>query len=399
VRKIINGILFISFLSLIVIWLFADIPLFSPIAEKSDSFSKNKNSINKKIYGFLPYWNMDNFSFQEELTDVAYFSLTINEDGSLKTRDGENLDPGFFRLQSDEFSDIQNMILNKQKKTHIVLSLFENKKIESFLDSDESSEKFFQSLDSVLLAYPFSGLNLDIEYTGEANQELRDKYTLFIKKLSQHIKARYKGEVELSIDTYAAAASKKMIWDINSLHQHVDYIVVMAYDFHRSSSTQSGPVAPLFKKQNSWKESIHSYLADFAKKVPTHKILLGVPFYGYEWQTTTREPQSFTFPKSGATASYKRVQELLKRRKELQIEEGWDNDALAPYLTYVEDDEFFTIYYENAKSIEYKLDYVNQLELGGIAIWSLGYEGNSREIWDTIQQTLLHEQATSSTNQ
>jgi chitinase len=399
VRKIINGILFISFLSLIIIWLFADLPLFSPLAEKSDSFLKRQNQVNKKIYGFLPFWNLDDFVFQEELTDIAYFSLTINEDGSLKTNDGENLDPGFFRLQSDEFSNIQNQMLSKQKKTHIVLSLFENKKIENFLDSSESTDKFFQSIDSVLLAYPFSGINLDVEYTGEANQELRDKYTSFIKKLSQHIQARYKNKIELSIDTYAAAASKKMIWDINNLHPHVDYIVVMAYDFHRTSSTQSGPVAPLFKKENSWKESIHSYLADFAKKVPTHKILLGIPFYGYEWQTTTREPEAFTFPKSGATASYKRVQELLKNKEELQIEEGWDEDALAPYLTYVKDEEFFTIYYENAKSIKYKLEYVNQLDLGGIAIWSLGYEGNSREIWDAIQQTLLHEPTTNSTNQ
>lgn len=392
-KKVINFILLVSLLSLIGIWLFADLPLFSPFS--SDLKSQNNQQEPKKIYGFLPFWNLEEVYIQEELTDLAYFSLTINEDGTLKTKG----DPGFSRLSSDKFDEIQNKLLKQDKKIHIVLSLFDNKKIENFLNSEEAQNNFYQSLDSLLLAYPFDGLNLDIEYTGEASGELRDKYTNLIKKISQHLKVKYKNKVEFSIDTYAAAATKKMIWDINQIHEEVDYIVVMAYDFHRSSSSQAGPVAPLYTKENSWKESIHSYLADFAKKVPTQKILLGIPFYGYEWQTTTREAQAFTYPKTGSTASYKRVKEILNKKEELELKEHWDENALAPYLTYVENENFYTIYYENEKSISYKLEYVNQLNLGGIAIWSLGYEGNSRDMWNVIQQSLLLEQATSSTDQ
>lgn len=397
-KKIINGILLLSFFTLIAIWLFVEIPLFSPFSPDINKLTKSSQT-NKKIYGFLPYWNLNDVVLQNELTDLAYFSLTINDDGTIKTNDEENLDPGFYKLQSEEFSQLQNHTINQGKKTHVVLTLFENKKITAFLDSPEAMTKFYESIDSLLLAYPFDGLNLDIEYTGEASDELRNKYTQFVLNLSTHLKTKYP-TIEFSLDTYAAAASKKMLWDIKNLHQHVDYIVVMAYDFSQSHSAQAGPVAPLFNKDNSWQESIHFYLSDFAKQVPTNKILLGIPFYGYEWQTTTREPQAFTFPKTGATASYKRVKEIIARKDELQLEEHWDEVALEPYLTYSENGNFFTIYYENPESLKYKLDYVNQLNLGGIAIWSLGYEGNSRELWDVIHQQLLPlETATNSISQ
>ena len=90
----------------------------------------------------------------------------------------------------------------------------------------------------------------------------------------------------LSIDVYAGASDNKQLWDIPALAPVVDYIVVMAYDFHRRSSPQAGPVAPLFGGSELWDSDINEHLRKFLEYVPREKILLGVPFYGYEWQTT-----------------------------------------------------------------------------------------------------------------
>lgn len=172
------------------------------------------------------------------------------------------------------------------------------------------------------------------------------------------------------------------------LQSQVDYMVVMAYDFHRRSSPQAGPVAPLFGGKEYWDSDINQHLADLTKIVPKHKLLLGVPFYGYEWQTTSREAQAHTFPETGSTASFKRVKTILEQKEKLQVEQNWSEQALSPYLSYVKDGEIYVIYYENSRSLSYKLDYVNQLDLGGIAVWALGYEDTTRELWDTIQRKL-----------
>jgi spore germination protein len=127
-------------------------------------------------------------------------------------------------------------------------------------------------------------------------------------------------------------------------------------------------------------------LQAYLKVVPASKIILGIPFYGYEWQTTSRAPQSHTFPDTGSTAMVERVSALLENKEELKLEEHWSQEALSPYLTYEKDGVIYTIYYENSRSLSYKLDYVNQLDLAGIAIWALGYEGQSRYLWDVIER-------------
>jgi spore germination protein len=192
--------------------------------------------------------------------------------------------------------------------------------------------------------------------------------------------------IELSFCLYSSAANKPWLWDISALTPHVDHVVIMAYDFHRSSSSVAGPVAPVFGGKEHWDSDIVTHLKEFTSLVPPEKIILGVPFYGYEWETTSGHSRASVFPGTGSTASYNRVQELLKNQTQPDIQEHWDELALSPYLTFTQNNRSHVIYYENQRSLSYKLDLVRDLQLGGVAIWALGYESESREPWDVIQQ-------------
>lgn len=391
-------ILFVKIISLFLVvlvitaslslWWFSDLPLSSPInslstfrfLQQQPEFSLDK----KIIYGYLPYWNLNNFSLQSEITHLAYFSLGIAANGTLIQQQADGTEPGFSKFKSDTFLDIAATAEKQNIAVELVLTQFDPDDIANFLTSDTAQQKLIESLDSVLLAQPVSGISIDIELNGTPSPALRKGMTGFIKKLRAHTDSRYQ-HLQLSIALYASASEDTGIWDISELSKVVDYLIVMAYDFHRRSSAQAGPVAPLFGGKKLWDTDINHHLQNFIKKVPSEKLLLGIPFYGYEWQTTSRDAQSHTFPDTGSTASVARVQELLKRKKDLQVQEHWNSDALSPYLSYIEDGQTFVIYYEDSRSISYKLDFVNQLELGGIAIWALGYEGQSRELWDVIQ--------------
>ncbi len=384
-------LVFVTFFATIAVslWTFWDIPLISPIDSLTTFMFLSKSQLAKNnekiIYGFLPYWNVNKFTLQKELTHLSYFSLTLNADGSFSsTSDGE-LDMGLHRLNSDEFTEINKDLIDNKKKSEIVVSQFNHDDIAYFLGSQTAQTNFFQSIDNVLLAYPFSGINIDIETSGETNEKMRQDLINFMAKLRKHLDEKY-NHIQLSIDMYAGAAANQQLWNVKEIEPYVDYIVIMAYDFHRSSSAKAGPVAPLFGGKELWDGDINGYLQAFLKVVPSEKILLGIPFYGYEWQTTSREAQSHTCPDTGSTASYTRVAEILEREEELDVQEHWNEDALSPYISYIEDGEIYVIYYENSRSISYKLDYVNQLDLGGVAIWALGYEGNSRELWDVIER-------------
>jgi spore germination protein YaaH len=368
------------------LWYFWDEPLLTPLSSLTTfNFLPGINRSQKKkiVYGFLPYWNLNEVTIQPEITHLAYFSLTMGPDGFIITRQDGGQEPGYNKLDSERLIELTNQVSENKDKIEIVLTQFNNDDIVSLLSDPEAHQNLITSLDSILLAYPVSGVNIDIEYTGKVTEKLRNDFVTFMKTLNEHMDKKY-NHVQLSIDMYAGAATKEQIWDVEQIAPEVDFIVVMAYDFHRRSSSQAGPVAPLFGGDELWDSDINHHLKNFLTKVPKEKILLGVPFYGYEWQTTSKDPQATTYPDTGSTASYQRVQEILKRRNELNVEEHWHETALSPYLTYTEDGENWTIYYENARSISYKMEYVHQLDLAGIAIWALGYEGDTRELWDQI---------------
>lgn len=393
-NKILGIVLTIMVSALAIFWLVQETPLLSPLSETPlfqflPTYEKGQNQ-NRIIYGFAPFWYLDKITLQPEITHLAYFSLTIGPEGNFLTRNDQGGEPGFAKLSSDSLLDLNNQLKkekSKNRKLDLVAAQLNNADIEDFLASPSAHIKFLNSLDSILLAYPFNGINLDIEYTGNASPELRQQMTKFVKDVREHLNKKYDG-IELTIDMYAGAANKNMIWDVAEIAPNVDYIVVMAYDFHRSSSQIAGPIAPLFDADASWKESINKYLKAFTENAPQEKILLGIPFYGYEWRTTEKKPGALTYPGSGAIASYKRVLEILEDREILGVEEHWDETALSPFITYTKDGKNYTITYENARSLSYKLEYVNQLDLGGIAIWSLGYEGDNRDLWDVINKKI-----------
>src|SRR5690606_3758253 len=128
---------------------------------------------------------------------------------------------------------------------------FNNDDIVNLLSSPQAHQNLLSSLDSLLLAYPVSGVNIDIEYTGPVTDSLRQRFVELMTTLRTHLNSKYQG-VTLSIAMYAGASSTYTLWDIERINPQVDYIVVMAYDFHRRSSPQAGPVAPLFGGKELW---------------------------------------------------------------------------------------------------------------------------------------------------
>jgi spore germination protein YaaH len=392
--------LLLIFTILFAINLFYETPLSSSINQDSRLHYLKELIIPKKpqkiVYGFLPYWNIDQVKIEKELTHLAYFGLDIASDGAIISKDQDgNLDPGYRELQGEKFLDLISQIQIQKGKIELVLKQFDNDTISNFLNNQPAQDNFLKSVDSILLAYPITGINLDIEYSGENSQTLRPNLVQFVKKLNAHLDQKY-NNINLSIDVYASAASNpQSLWDLNALKTEVDYIIVMAYDFHQRSSTQAGPVAPLFSENGQWNKDINQHLKIFFEQVPREKILLGIPFYGYCWRTDSKQAKANTYENTGFTVSYKKTKELLamaegKTSQEPtwqgahQIKKSFDENALSPYLTYEQDNELYTIYYEDATSLTYKLEYARQLDLAGIAIWALGYEDEERELWQAI---------------
>lgn len=346
-----------------------------------------KSTTQRRVLGYLPYWTLKEAAISDHLSDVAYFSISLQADGRLREGLNGERDLGLVRLQEESFTDWMQERHKKGQRVQITVSLFDPDIISSLVSNANSRRQAANSLAQLVASYPFDGVQLDVEYSGEVTDQLRTNYVQFVREVDAEL-ARLDPQIELSVAMYGSAASRYTFWDPGRLHSLVDFLVVMAYDYHVRSSPVVGPVAPIFGRgAGRWEDDVVSNMRDLLQQVPADKIVLGIPFYGYEWTSTSDQPGSTTFPDSGATATYKRVADILGDPK-LKAQERWDEDALAPYVTYQENGRTQFIYYENTRSLSYKLDFVEQLDLQGIAIWALGYEGGHPELWEVIGQKL-----------
>ena len=70
------------------------------------------------------------------------------------------------------------------------------------------------------------------------------------------------------------------------------------------------------------------------------------------------------------------------------IEKHWDSVAKSPWLIYTQSGAIKQIYYENDRSIQAKLDFVKNKNLGGVSLWALVYEGKYKEVWDLFSSAV-----------
>ncbi len=257
----------------------------------------------KMVLGFLPYWEVGAAQLQPELTDLAYFGITIGSDGSfVRTQSNGEPDIGTTRADSAPVARLKQQLRLSNTQYHLVFKQFNNDDIQTFLSTPAARDRFIDAVDRELRTGSIQGINMDIEYSGENAGGLQEPYTNLLSELDTLLKTKYP-DVILSIDMYASGAENDQIWHVERMAPFVDYIVVMAYDFHRRGSVQSGPVAPIFGDGEKWNGDINSSLADFLAQAPNEKLLLGVPFYGYGWQTTDTTAPSNTFPGPASSCS------------------------------------------------------------------------------------------------
>ncbi len=334
-----------------------------------------------EIVGFLPYWqtNTSPASGDSALTDLAYFGLTIDTDGSIKRYDapGEE-EPGLTTLKKES---VQKRITDAKTRgisTSLVIHLADEERVASLAATPiQSAIQLATELEPLMERNNFTKLNMDIESFVEATPAGQLAMELFFKTL----RARIPSSIKISVDIAPIAIIKPKLIDPFLIAPYVDQLIVMGYDFHYTGSSVTGPVAPLSGAGVTRTIDIMSLVGELIRTVPKEKVILAIPLYGYEWESTIPSSVSATIPGSGKTASLKRIESVIRPGcvEANTCIDGWDETAKQPYMIIPEKDYFRVLYYENERSINEKIRYAKDMNLGGIAFWALGYEDSHFE--------------------
>jgi len=207
----------------------------------------------------------------------------------------------------------------------------------------------------------FDGIHIDFEGLDGVD---RPHLTAFMEELSAAFRAQGKWV------TQAVPAREKELnvgwagaFDYAALGRANDLIVLMAYGFRTASSTTPGPPADL-----PWVSRTVGFASGL---IPPQKLLLGVPFYGYDWNTASGPP--------ARALHYSELAELVRARG---ITPGYDEASQTATLSYSDGGQRHEVWYEDARSLAAKLDLVEQYSLAGAAAWRLGHE--DPQVWEAF---------------
>ncbi len=355
-----------------------------PIA--TESASQEVNIVRREVIGFLPSWSVAKKVkvYPKNLTQIIYFGLGINKDGSI-IKYGENNVPvlEWSYFNSDYFKEIRKEASASSTKVLISIKSFDNATIDNIISSPIATNRFAGQLLELINEYDLDGVNIDFEYFTDTNFPTSKFLAKFLEELSLKLK-KDNPDIIISIDVNATVVIKDKAYNMTSISKSVDQVILMAYDYRGPKSTRSGSPSPIYGEINE--HSIWESVESLSGRVPNNKLILAIPFYGYEWQTFTNKHKSFIVEGTGALATYKRVKELLKERDD--VKKSWDNISKTPWLSYTQYGEIQQIYYEDDRSIGEKIKFVKEKNLGGIGIWALGYEGDYTEPWEIIETSL-----------
>lgn len=319
-----------------------------------------------EIVGFLPYWLLKSADkdYSKYITTLTYFGLVLNSDGSVKKLNNpQEEEPGWTSLKT-------YTVTPKYKNSLLVISGDDGVIGDMMTDPVASANNLINDVAPIMKDKQFTDLNLDIESFMTASDSARANFTTFVSTVTDQVKAQKLGTVTL--DLIPISLIKSDLYDARAIGAIVDRVVLMTYDYHYTGSFTSGANAPIGGVGTSLEYDTETAVKEALKVMPASKILLGIPLYGYEWETIDSHPESATIPGGSSIASSSRVADILASCASCSAQ--FDAIAGEPYVIYPENNYFNQIYFENEASMKEKIAIAQKYHLGGVALWALGYE-------------------------
>jgi spore germination protein len=341
----------------------------------------------KEVFGFAPFWTfdkIDNADFQT-LTTMSYFGVPVLSNGDL-----DRSDQGYVTFKSDHATNVFKKAHQNGTRVVLTLTQMEGGTILALMDNPAAQENVIHQAVGEVQQRGIDGINVDFEYGSDPGPQYRAAFTRFVANLTQEMHNQNPNS-KVTVSVYAGSVKEPKIYDIGALAQNSDGIFMMAYDFANISADQVMPTAPLYgAKQGQYWYDVSSAVDDFLTVMPANKLILGVPWYGYNYAVYLPETKSQTlnYYSSAYSQPYATAEADVapNRPGVVDYREGWDDLGQVGYKAYYTNSGLWRmIFLEDTRSLTAKYDFAKAKDLGGVGIWALGFEDGHSEMWSLLR--------------
>ncbi len=251
------------------------------------------SGLRRQVFGFLPYWELSGAQSSlnyDVLSTIAYFSVGANARGDLRKRskDGSTT-TGWGGWTSSSMTRVINEAHRHGTRVVLTISVFAWTSSQadvqrSILGSATARRNLARQAAAAVRDRGADGINLDFEPLASG---YADEFVTFLRTVRAELNKIGKG-YQLTYDTTGFIGNYPLEDSVGS--GAADAIFVMGYDYRTAGSSSAGSIDPLSGPRYDLTDTVRAYTG----RVPSSRLILGLPWYGRAWSTTTSDVGSKT---------------------------------------------------------------------------------------------------------
>lgn len=326
--------------------------------------SQPKNFI---VYGFYPDWPYRP-AYQPDwsvLTHIAWYKWIQNSDGS---------------LENSSNMSYYNMVKAQAHQHGVKITLCIKSSDTAVMDSVLANHQtdFVNNVSHTVQVLGADGVNLDWEAPQDINAITGTSNVPLFESLMANLYTTLKAQNQsyhVSIDTPRGIKDIAAFKNAN-LSKYVDSDFLMSYDYcNRATTSPNSPHNSTTRYDDT--DAVQETLKYFNRS----QIILGIPFYGYDYTTGSEQPgASITDEQAILIGDAINGSRIFGRI--------WDTDSNTPWYRYQVNNTWHQVWYDDDESLSLKYRYSKSASLGGVGFWALGYENNYTDIWKVFNPSL-----------
>lgn len=276
------------------------------------------------------------------LTFLSPFSYSVTPSGELISPPDEDL----------IYSAVRTAVMPLMVVTNIYDGTFSTEVLSEILADVSATRRLIDSIMYELDRKGYYGVNLDMEYIAPDDREI---YNEFLRDLSDRLHSGNYVLITAVAPKYRADQPGILYesHDYPVQGRYADYVIIMTYEW---GYTYSAPmsVQPI--------EEVRKVLSYATSEMPSEKVIMGMPNYGYEW----------TLPYMRGTAArsigFAEATEIAVANN---AEILYDEKTQTPYFYYTNNGVRKVVWFDDPRSITEKLKLVEEFNLAGASWWTI----------------------------
>ncbi|MDE6181984.1 MAG: hypothetical protein K2F59_02095, partial [Eubacteriales bacterium] len=351
-----------------------------PIRAVSDAFNYNvewDNSTRKVTITELSTEKTENINAKEDGLKIVWDQIgSVQGNNSAGKRDVisglDVLCPTWFEIKNanGDINDKGSLEYANWAKEQgyqlwgLITNSFDANITHAVLSDSTKRTKLINDIVELAKKYNLDGINIDFESIAK---EDGDYYLQFIKEATPIFKSN---GLVVSVDMYVPTKWTEH-YHMKEVGQTVDYVIIMAYDEHYSTSKESGSVSSM-----PW---VDEHMKKATELVDKNKLIMGVPFYTRVWTETKNADGSIS-----VVSKSLKMDEAVDLLKKNNAEIHWDTKTGQYYGEYFSDGTTKKIWLEEERSMEERMKIAREYDVKGIAAWKRGHENSGT--WEVINK-------------